>query len=135
MRGVKTAAGFAGVGLVATLVSGCSASVSTKAVGQCSPSYTVSQAGYGRVTAQQAGRGQTIAWGVYVADKYKVGTQFVVSLYAGGVKIDGKNQTYEPHGSVGAAKAAKYSGQLLEISGSGKHGKDTLFFDMKCHIA
>lgn len=121
--------------LVTSILSACSVSVSTKAVGPCSPSYSINNSKYGRATAQQLGRGGSIQWGVVVVDKYKIGTQFVVAVYAGREKVDGKNQNYEPHGSIAPAKAAKYSGKLLEIIGTGKHGHDTLNFDLKCTIA
>jgi hypothetical protein len=55
-------------------------------------------------------------------------------VYAGGVKIDSKNQYYEPHGSVSAARAAKYSGQLLEIRGSATQGNDYVASDIICRI-
>jgi hypothetical protein len=74
-------------------------------------------------------------WGAYLLPKYKTGTQFVLTVYAGGVKIDSKNQGYEPHGSVNAARALKYSGKLLEISGTATHGSDVLSFSAKCIIA
>ena len=87
------------------------------------------------MTAQQAGRYSPIAWGIYVAPNYKTGTAWIVKAYAAGVKIDGKIQAYEPHGSIGADKARKYSGKLLEISGTGTRGRDQLFFSLKCYIA
>ncbi len=119
-------------GLVLT---GCSTSVATKKVGNCSPEYSIGQTGYGKVSVRQPRKGAAIAWGVYVDQKYKFGTQFVLTVYAGGTKIDSKNQGYEPHGSVNAQRATKYSGKILEITGTGKHGKDTLFFDSMCYIA
>ena len=66
--------------------------------------------------------------------EYKTGTTWKVTVYAGGVKIDSK-QAYEPHGSVGAARAAKYSGKLLEIKPQAVHDDDVLAFDGKCTIA
>lgn len=56
-------------------------------------------------------------------------------VYADGAKIDHKNQNYEPHTSVGAARARKYSGKLLEITGTATHGRDVLAFSAKCYIA
>ena len=92
------------------LIGGCASSVVTENIGSCSPSYEIAQAGAGRLSIQQAGKGAAIQWGLYVEAPYKIGTQFVVTVYAGGVKIDGKNQNYEPHGRIGAAKALKYWG-------------------------
>lgn len=111
---------------------GCSTSVVTVAIGHGSPNDTIGQTGFGKVTVQQVGKGAVIAWGMYVDPNYKVGTQFVVKVYA---KIDAKNQNYEPHGSVNAQRAAKYPGKTLEIAGTGQPGRDTLFFDSKCCIA
>ena len=123
MVGVTTAAALA--------LTGCAATVATKEIGNCSPSYSVGQPGVGKVSVQQAGRGSAISWGVYVDAKYKFRTQFVVAVYAGGTK----NQSCEPHCSVNAARALKYSGKVLEISGTGKNGGDTIYFDSKCYIA
>ncbi|GAA4179718.1 hypothetical protein GCM10022287_32510 [Gryllotalpicola koreensis] len=104
-------------------------------MGHCSPQYKVGAA-EGGLTVQQAGKGKAITWGIYVAAKYKTGTTWHVTVRADGTKIDSKNQAYEPHGSVNAARAAKYSGKILEISGSALHGKDDLLtFDGKCKIA
>src|SRR5262245_1932024 len=68
----------------------------TKTVGSCAPSYTIAKADVGRVSAQQAGHGAAIQWGLFLASRYKFGTQFKLKVYAGGVKVDAKNQTYEP---------------------------------------
>jgi hypothetical protein len=87
------------------------------------------------VTVQQSGPHAALQWGIYVAPKYKTGTAWVVRVYAGGVKIDGKVQSYEPHGSIGADKARKYSGKLLEVAGTGTHGNDQLGFSLKCYIS
>jgi hypothetical protein len=137
-RSVRSRWAFGVVGVTtgaALTLTGCAATVATKAIGNCSPSYSVGQSGVGKVSVQQAGRGSAIPWGVYVDAKYKFGTQFVVAVYAGGTKIDNKNQSYEPHGRVNAARALKYSGKVLEISGTGKNGGNTIYFDSKCHIA
>lgn len=136
LRGRRRIVGVTGSVFAAALaLSGCSGSVTTKQIGACSPGYTIGQSGYGKVSIQQAGQRRPIAWGVYVASKFKAGTFFVVKVYAGGQKIDGKNQNYEPHGSVNANRAAKYSGAMLEIKGTGQRGRDTLFFDVQCRIA
>jgi hypothetical protein len=119
----------------AALLTACAATIATKDVGPCSPSYTISKSGVGRASAQQLGRGAPIAWGIYVDQEYKFGTHFTVAVYAAGRKIDGKDQYYEPHGSISAQRALAYSGKLLEISGKGVHGDDTLVFDLKCNIA
>jgi hypothetical protein len=121
--------------VVLQFTSGCAVSVTTEGIGSCSPSYEIGREGAGRISIQQAGRGQVIQWGLYVDAPYKVGTQFVVRVKADGTVIDGKNQNYEPHGSISPARASKYSGKLLEITGTATHGQDQLAFSAKCTIA
>lgn len=56
-------------------------------------------------------------------------------MRADGAKIDGKSQSYAPHGSVGAARAAKYSGKILSVSGTVTRDKElVLEFNMRCKI-
>ncbi len=56
-------------------------------------------------------------------------------MRADGAKIDGKSQNYAPHGSVGAARAAKYSGKILSVSGTVTRDKElVLEFNMRCKI-
>jgi hypothetical protein len=122
--------------LVVCLSSGaCAATFTTENIGPCSPEYSISHPEVGNVFIRQGGRGQAIQWGAYLLPKYKVGTHFVLTVYAGGVKIDSKNQSYEPHGSINANRALKYSGKLLEISGTATHESDVLTFSAKCMIA
>lgn len=84
---------------------------------------------------QQVGKGHRISWGAYPNAAYQ-GTNYRVRVYAGGVKVDSKNQNYAPHGSLGPAKARKYSGQKLELIGSvHRDGKLVLEFDLQCRIA
>lgn len=119
---------------VAAGLSGCSQTAVAPA-GHCSPSYEVGGA-EGGLKVQQKGKGQAISWGIYVAGQYKSGTVWTVTVRANGTKIDSKNQSYEPHGSVNAARAKKYSGKTLEISGTAVHKKDdVLTFSGKCTIA
>lgn len=73
-------------------------------------------------------------WGAYPNAQYS-GTWYNVSVYANGTKIDGKSQNYPPHGSVSAARAKKYSGKILELSGTVTNNGDVvLVFDMQCRI-
>lgn len=89
---------------------------------------------YGRFTVQQAAKNKAIQWGAYPSGTYS-GTQYLVNVYAGGVKIDAKNQSYAPHGSVGADRAAKYTGKILQVSGTVKQSaKTVLVFNMQCRI-
>lgn len=119
--------------ITALVASGCSASVSSDEVKSCA-SASIGNPQAGTLSVQQASRGSAIQWGLYVAPKYKVGASFVVNVYADGVKIDGANQTYEPHGSVSAARAAKYAGKILEVSGSATRSGDILEFKLQCRI-
>ncbi|MDN4648150.1 hypothetical protein [Curtobacterium sp. PsM8] len=120
--------------MVAAGLSGCS-QTAIAPQGHCSPSYEVGGA-EGKLKVQQKGHGQAITWGIYVASKYKTGTVWAVKVRANGTNIDAKNQTYEPHGSVNAARAKKYSGKVLEISGTAVHNKDDILtFSGKCKIA
>lgn len=121
--------------VVATALTGCTGSVeASPRVSPCSPSYTA-PSNYGRFTAQQASRGKAIQWGAYPKAAYQ-GTNYRVAVYAGGVKVDSKNQSYAPHGSLGAAKAAKYSGKEFRLVGTvHRDGKLVLGFDLRCTIA
>lgn len=126
---------FVTVAAVALLMTGCAASFVTEDIGPCSPEYAVSHPDVGSAYVRQAGKNLPIQWGVYVVPKYKIGSHFIVKVYADGVKIDGKNQDYEPHGSVSADRTRKYSGKILEITGTAVNGDDTLSFSAKCIIA
>jgi len=120
--------------VLATTVTGCS-QTAIAPEGSCSPAYKVGGA-EGGLNVQQRGKGQAIQWGIYVAPEYKTGTAWTVTVRANGTKLDFKEQSYEPHGSVSAARAAKYSGKTLEISGTAVHKKDdVLTFSGKCTIA
>jgi hypothetical protein len=130
MRAGRSLAMAAALGLALT---GCVAT-SIDAGGNCSPGHTISNAAFGRVSAQQAGRGSSISWGVYTIPQYK-SASFVLTVYAGGVKIDAKNQNYEPHGSVNAARALKYSGKQFVINGAATSNGDVLTVHFVCTIA
>lgn len=77
------------VGMLVTST-GCS-QVATAPAGECSPEYSVGGA-EGALTVRQAGKGEAIAWGIYVAPEYKTGLTWNVKVYAGGVKVDEKSQ-------------------------------------------
>lgn len=118
-------------------VTGCAAEgiETSPEVDSCYPSYEAPSE-YGRFTAQQGGPGEGIQWGAYPYPAYR-GDQYVVSVYLGGVKVDGKNQPYAPHGSIGPKRVQKYgAGSEFEISGTVKSGgKVVLEFSLKCEIA
>ena len=83
---------------------------------------------------QQRGRNDSIAWGFVAEERYR-GAHYKLKIYAGGRKIDGKNQNYAPHGSVRAATARKYSGKVFRILGTAEQDGDKVDYDVKCHIA
>lgn len=123
---------LAGAVVSMLVLSGCAASYTTEQVTSCA-NYSITHPSLGRVSVQQAGRGKSIQWGIYLNPGYKT-AKWSLKIYAGGVHIDSKNQSYEPHGSVNAQRALKYSGQQLRIKGTATQGKDVLTLDLKCTI-
>ncbi|CAN7400511.1 hypothetical protein LJR045_002495 [Microbacterium sp. LjRoot45] len=122
----------AGLLITLTLIVGCASAEISPPIESCH-SYSVNS-GYGRFSIQQSAKGRSIQWGAYPNATYS-GTLYRVGVYANGVKIDSKNQTYAPHGSVSASRATKYSGKILQISGNVTRGKDVvLVFNMQCKI-
>jgi hypothetical protein len=104
-------------------------------VHSCSPSY-VDQNEFGRISAQQAGPGAAIAWGVYPRRPYE---RYVARLYIDARKLGGgKNQSYAPHGTVPAAtvRAKGRSGSVFRIDGEtyDAGGGITQFF-LRCRLA
>jgi hypothetical protein len=101
----------------------------------CSPSY-VDENEFGRISAQQAGPAASIQWGIYPKKSYK---RYVVRLYIDGRKLSGgKNQGYEPHGTVNAdtVKAKGKIGSVFRIEGEtyDAHGRKYRFF-LRCRLA
>jgi hypothetical protein len=88
------------VALVA-LTSGCVVEASPPK-GNCSPSYEAPSE-LGSFSAQQRGPGAPIQWGIY--PNYPA-TRYIVDIFVGKGKVDGKNQAYPPHGSVSARDVA-----------------------------
>lgn len=83
----------------------------------------------------EARRGAQVSWGAYPNPTY-TGTNYYVKVYAGGVRVDTKNQAYAPHGSLSAARSLKYSGKIFELNGTvTRNGKLVLKFDLICRIA
>jgi hypothetical protein len=111
-------------------LSGCASSVSYAPVESCN-NYRVVNGGTS-FSVQQAARGSAITWGIY-STKYK-SAHYYVKVYAGGVNIDTKNQYYEPHASVNADRALKYSGKVLEFTGYAEQGGNRLDFQVGCII-
>lgn len=125
----------AGTACAAVLtLGGCATVEVAPPVENCSPSF-VAPSKYGRFTIQQSGKNKAIQWGAYPNKSYS-GTHYTAVVRADGRKIDSKSQNYAPHGSVGANRAKKYSGKILEISGQVTKGKKVaLVYSMRCKIA
>lgn len=136
------------VALVAALPNTCAAPTSPQpgsgsaTVHACSPHYT-DENKLGRLSVQQKGPGSSIQWGVYPkldADRY------VLTITIGGVKVDGKNQKYPPHGSLSylvwnkrkTKQVPRYrTGQIFKITGTSYNAKGNVVqkFYIKCKLA
>ncbi len=119
-----------GVILAIFLLAGCS---STTTVGSdtepCSPGFQPANE-YGSISAQQAGPGDGIQWGVYPntpADTYSV------DIYINGKRVDHKDQDYQPHGSVNAVDVP--SGAIFQLTGTATLGSDIAYFYLTCRGA
>jgi hypothetical protein len=119
--------------LVLAGLAGCSASGAGNGTHSCWPSY-IDRNEFGRISAQQLSRGSGLAWGVFPSVPF---VRLVVRVYAGGRKVDGKNQTYAAHGSVPASKIRKAGpGAIFRVEGETYHanGRATSFF-LTCRLA
>ena len=101
----------------------------------CSPGY-VDENDFGRVSAEQAGPGALIQWGVYPKRSYQ---RYVVRLYIDSRKLGGgRDQNYEPHGTVNAdtVTAKGKTGSVLRIEGEtyDAQGRKYKFF-LRCRLA
>lgn len=54
-----------------------------------------------------------VSWGIYMHDAVNNDGPWTASIWVGGIKEDGKDQTYPPHGSVSSVKARP--GEVLTI--------------------
>lgn len=113
-------------------LAGCASTVSAPTpYSSCYPGASYTLASGGTISAQQAGAGRSIQWGVYPQIS---GATYHVIVYTGGKKYDEKTQSYPPHGSVDGATATKYAGKLFQISGKATKGNDVLTFNFGCNI-
>jgi len=119
-----------GVIVAIFLLAGCS---STTTVGSdtepCSPGFQPANE-FGSISAQQAGPGDGIQWGVYPntpADTYSV------DIYINGKRVDHKDQDYQPHGSVNAVDVP--SGAIFQLTGTATLGSDIAYFYLTCRGA
>jgi hypothetical protein len=97
----------------------------------CSPDY-VRENKLGRMGVQQRGPGSSVAWGAYPK---LPATRYYVSVYAGARKVDGKNQSYPPHGKVPGTKYR--SGQTFKVEGKSVDAKGGVVqtFFIRCTLA
>jgi hypothetical protein len=96
------------------------------------PSY-VDRNAFGRLSAQQSAPGGSVAWGVAPTARY---VRVVVRVYAGTRKVDGKDQAYDPHGTVPATKIRKAGSRAvfrLEGETYDSDGVRTSFF-LRCTL-
>lgn len=101
---------------------------------ECSPSYVINHEDLGEIVVQQAGKNKAIAWGFKAKKKYR-DARYKLKVYTGDRKVDDKNQDYAPHGSQNAARAKKYSGEVLRLVGTAKKDGKTFDYDVRCYIA
>jgi hypothetical protein len=66
----------------------------------------------GTISAQQAGPGESIQWGVYPNEP---AVRYVVDVYMNKTRVDSKDQSYPPHGSV--SKKQVVSGGIFRLEG------------------
>jgi hypothetical protein len=101
----------------------------------CSPSY-VDENKFGRISAQQATPGGSIAWGVYPTKQY---ARYVARLYIDSRKLpSGKNQDYAPHGTVNAkdVRARAKPGSVFRIEGETYDADGVRFsYFLRCRLA
>lgn len=134
------------VAMVVPTVKACAADTPRPGSGSttihsCSPNYT-DENKLGRLSIQQKGPGTSIQWGTYPklpADRY------VVSIHVGSKKVDGKRQSYPPHGSLPARTWDKSKnryirtynpGQIFKITGTSYNTKGAVVqtFFIKCKL-
>jgi hypothetical protein len=124
----RTAALIATMALTfATLVSGCGSGGTNVS---CSPSYEYSNS-YGKISAQQRGKGYGIAWGAY-PNGNPSGT-YTADVYINGRRFDHKSQTYPPHGSVPAS--AVKTGDIFRLEGTFSNSQTNQSFWLECKSA
>lgn len=120
-------------GLVAVAaLAGCAAVEISPPISSCARYEAPSN--FGKFTVQQSAKGKSIQWGAYPNQTYS-GTWYEVTVRLDGRKIDSKSHNYAPHGSVGADRAKKNSGKILQLAGTVTRKDDVvLVFDMRCRV-
>jgi hypothetical protein len=92
----------------------------------CSPGFHPANE-YGSISAQQAGPGYGIQWGVYPNTPAET---YSVDIFINGKRVDHKDQAYPPHGSVNAVDVP--SGGLFQLTGTATLGSDIAYFYLTC---
>ncbi|HZX06724.1 hypothetical protein [Kribbella sp.] len=131
------------IAMIAPTAKACAADVpaGSHSIHSCSPNYT-DENKLGRLSVQQKGPGSSIQWGAYPklpADRY------VVSIHVDAKKVDGKRQSYPPHGSLPARTwdrsknryvATYKSGQIFRITGTSYNAKGAVVqeFYIRCKL-
>lgn len=85
----------------------------------------------GRISVQTTKSGY-VSWGIY-APKYKAAV-WVVSVLVNGKKVDGKNQPYEPHGSLPPSKAPAGSTFSLRATATNPRGDVAVNVPNRCRV-
>lgn len=99
----------------------------------CHPSYKAATK-YDKFGAQQRKPGSSIQYGAYPNISVS-GDRYIMTVRAGGKKIDRFNQTYPPHGSVNRSTVSRHRGDVLSAVGDiYRNGKLTLHFELRRRI-
>lgn len=127
---------FGTAALLATAaLTGCSQQYSSP-IGQCSPNYTLNDP-HGKFSIQQAGRNQSVQWGIYPnADIQARAKNYKLDIYVGSKRVDAKNQSYAPHGSISQAHVSGKNGQIVKITGTvSDASSNILYLTVQCYLA
>ena len=113
------------------LVTGCASTVRLGGPDHsCAPGFFPENE-LGSISAQQFGPGYGIQWGVYPK---QVAATYVVDVYMNNRRVDHKQQSYPPHGSVNARDVV--SGGVFRLEGSATNGAgDVAYFFLTCKAA
>jgi hypothetical protein len=102
----------------------------------CSPDYT-DENKLGRLSVSQRGPKSTVRWGAFPK---LPASRYVVQIYVGSKVVDGKNQYYQPHGSLPwknrRGQIMYKSGQVFKLVGTSYDAKGNVVqkFFIKCRL-
>lgn len=92
--------------------------------------------GAGKSTALQLFAGLSVPEHGTVVRTPPQASRYVINVYVGSRRVDHKDQSYAPHGSVSATDVRGRAGQSFSLSGVVYAGtKNTLTFGLSCKIA